>query len=138
MRSSQLSSSGFTNTNPIIYNWCEHHVGIIRNQFGDNLSNLSANLWSYRYDGFEAFSFDIFQGKQFYTMTLMATGSLDKNLDNSDYDVVDLSEALHIVGIIAEALKLQVKIGRRENETNRSLLSEPLTGNQTNGRLKTV
>ncbi|KZN63345.1 hypothetical protein [Pseudoalteromonas luteoviolacea] len=136
MDCSQLPPSGFTETNEISYEWCRFHVVEARKIF-DSRSRIQAHLWSYRHDGTEVFSFDLHQDGRCYPMTLQATGSYGDDLTQWDFTVPDLTEALHIIGILKESLSLNVEIGRRSNEVNNRLLETPLF-NKTNGRLKVI
>lgn len=138
MEFSDLPASGFTSTNPTSYAWCKYHVDQVKKKFGESASGLNAHLWSYRHGDTQCLSFDIYSDHEHYTMTLEAIGECDEYIESSDYGVFDLAEALHIVGIIKEALNLEVEIGRRQNEVNTQLLEQPLVGTETNGRLKLV
>lgn len=139
MNFSDLPASGFTNTSPISYAWCKYHIEKIRNKFGNcREPGLKAHLWSYRHGDTECFAFDIYKDGEHYTMTLEAIGDVDDYVESSDYGVFDLVEALHIVGIFKEALNLDIEIGRRNNEVNSQLISKPLAGNETNGKLKLI
>lgn len=137
MHFSDLSASGFTNTSPMSYAWCRYHIDKIREKFGSDIElALKCHLWSYRHGDTGCFSFDIYKDDECYTMTLESIGAVGDCVENSDYGVFDLVEALHIVGIFKEALNLEIEIGRRDNEVNAQLLAKPLTEKETNGRLK--
>ncbi|EPT2759202.1 hypothetical protein ACVP6W_003485 [Vibrio cholerae] len=47
--------------------------------------------------------------------------------------VVDMTEAIHLSGLLISALNADVIVGRHDNETNESLLAAPLKKSQTNG-----
>lgn len=134
---SDLSASGFTHTSEVSFNWCQIHITKARKLFDEN-KPIKAHLWSYRHADIEIISFDLYQNDKVYTMTLQATGKYGDEQLFEDWSVPDLVEALHIVGIFKSSLSLDIEIGRRGNEVNVQLLKTPLTGDQTNGCLKTI
>lgn len=50
-------------------------------------------------------------------------------------EVFDMTEALHLAGMITQALDATVTVGRTGNEVNETVLPAPLPAGNTNGRI---
>lgn len=131
---SYLGASGFTKTSNDLYEYLSKVVIDIKSKLP--LKNkVKAHLWSYRHDGRSVISFDLKELEKHYpiTITICAESNYDY-LDEPEFS--DISEAMHMIGILTKSLSLEVEIGRTCNETNQKLVSKPFSENQTSGELK--
>lgn len=134
----RLPASGFTHTLSEVHQWAGSVAGDIRNELS---GPLQARMWAYRHGDSRYLVCDFYDGRDnVYPLTLLATGQHDFHVGPSgtDASVPDMTEAIHMLGILARALDASVQIGLHENETNESVLSQPLQQGQTNGPMARV
>lgn len=142
---SDLPPSGFTYTLDETYEAAMALSIIVRCEFQDDKEALSCNLWTYRYGGGEMLSFDFCSGERHLPTTIYvgSNGSFNDirnykhgSLTNIEYSFIDMSEALHFIGIVQAMLNLTPKIGRRANERNNNLRVKPIV-NEYQGQMDT-
>ncbi|MCW6560052.1 hypothetical protein NFB50_16460 [Yersinia ruckeri] len=132
MRISNLDSSGFTGTNEDLHECAGKIVAESKKQFGG--SSLSAHLWAYRHGDAEILCCDLYckDTDTHMPITITATGMQHFGGTDEPY-VYDMTEALHLSGLVIRALDVTVEVGRGSNEVNAALLANPLGENHTNG-----
>ncbi len=132
---SALGASGFTFTRTELYNTASKIIKHSRHHFEE--SKIRANLWAYREQGYEHISCELFSDdntKKYLSITICAGGETD--FDHWDeLTVVDMTEALHLIGIVLTAINASISCGKVNNEINESILSKPLTNYETNGKI---
>lgn len=134
---SDLDPSGGTRTNTALHECAGRIVAAVRNHFGD--APVNADVWSQRwYNGEEIISCDFWKDETDrplpLTVTITALGQ--QRLDITDEpDVFDMTEALHLAGLITQALNATVTVGRTDKEANEAVLSAPLPAGHTTGRI---
>ena len=134
-----LGSNGFTYTLDNAHKWCGIQVKKIREEFSNDLHNVKGYLYAYRHDGYEKLALDYSHKsdrKRWFPMSFNTGCKHDTDYEGSDVCVPDMTEALHMAGIIIRSIGMPVEIGLFHNETNESLLAKPLTENQTIGHLR--
>lgn len=133
---SYLPASGFTKTNTLLHEFASRVVAEAKSRFGDN--KIKAGVWSYREQGREFLSCDLFSIDESIDIcmpiTICAEGEYCFDM-NDEPDVIDMAEAVHLAGIITKALDAVVEIGRLCNEVNECVLEFPLKDNETNGHI---
>lgn len=131
---SELNASGFTHTSTDLYEYLKHLVSDIKKKLPCE-SSIEAYLWSYRHSGYSVVSFDLMEGEKYYPITITICNEPDyAHLDEPDFS--DITEAMHMIGILSQSLDLKISAGRTGNEINEALLERPLSGKETNGKLK--
>jgi hypothetical protein len=131
---SVLEPSGFTNTNIELHDCAKRLVDKAKALF--KYEHLKAKVWSYRWDDSMVLTCDLFSltSELSMTITISAVGRL--MLDYLDEpEVYDMTEAVHLVGLITKALDAKVLVGRGDNEINTAILDNPLSEGQTNGTI---
>jgi hypothetical protein len=130
-------ASGFTTTNTELHTWAGKLVSKIKEKFNEN--EISAFIAAYREQEREHLSCDLINIEKNISMpiTICADGEyyLPLDTDMSEADVHDMTEALHLVGLITQAINAKVIVGRLVNETNEDVLVTPLIENQTNAHI---
>jgi len=135
---SNLSVTSITDTYLPLHQWAETVVTLACNMF--NKQPISANVWPYRDRGASILSCVLFNENQNIRLPICIEANGKYNFPELgdalvEVDVPDMAEALHLVGIITQALNSEVKIGRGDNEVNKSVLAEPLPENQPYGQI---
>ena len=142
---SDLPPSGFTYTLDETYEAAMALAHIVRREFQDDKEALICNLWPYRIGGGEMLSFDFFCGERCLPTTIdighrVSLKSITEyehgSCLNIEYSFLDMSEALHFIGIVQEMLELTPNIGRRANERNNNLRAQPIV-NEYQGQMNT-
>lgn len=129
-----LPESGFTVTLSDVYDWAKHHIDIVNKVFG---SNCDAHLWSYREQSSEWISFTVYNGKHIHDI-LFRIG-LPHDFNYSYPSVPDSCEALHMIGLITNALSINTQIGLNQNETNQYCTGQTKwKENQTNAQIQFI
>ncbi|WP_261641006.1 hypothetical protein [Erwinia mallotivora] len=130
---SHLPPSGFTSTSTALHTAAGGIVDAARQLFGDR--PVRASVWAFRHDGCTMLSCDLFCGDDDslnMPITITAEGEADFTVPDEP-TVYDLTEALHLAGLITRALDAQVVLGLGKNETNPAVLARPLATGETNG-----
>lgn len=132
---SELSSSGFTHTSIVLHLAAKVIVNNARALFKNN--KIYAHIYSYREQDYEHLACDLFIKKdQHQTMPITICAAKKSFFDCWDEpDVIDMTEAVHLVGIITTALSATIICGLHRNEVNHAVLDQPLKGNETNGKM---
>jgi len=135
---SDLSASGFTHTNTDLHIWAGKIVEEAKNYFSDEKIELS--IWSYIEQKYEHMSCDIRSTNnkdKYITITICAGGEyrLGEVSRGGDIEVHTMTEALHVCGIISQALECPISVGLGGNEVNKEVLEKPLGEAHTNGRI---
>lgn len=138
LRASDLPPSGFTMTQTELHNAAKQIVLKVREKFGRRPSLLEAHVWAYRFDGCSMLCCDLnVLGDVTKSMPITITASGQLELAHLDEpQVYDMTEALHLVGLITRALGARVVIGRGGNEVNPAVLQKPLKDAETNGPIE--
>ena len=137
LETSDLSASGFTRTRSDLHAWAKAVVEQAR-IFKDH-STVEAKVWAYREQGCEHLSADLYlkdRREPSFPITICADGGYYFPAivgGAAEADVPDMVEAMHLVGIITQALGATVSVGRGANEVNTDVLAAPLGENHTNG-----
>ncbi|MGU7843952.1 hypothetical protein ACV22V_31380 [Burkholderia sp. AW33-5] len=131
----RLPASGFTETPESVLVWADQVVSIARS----NLTGVEplVGLWAYRHGGFECLAADISDENDTsmgHSLTFLVGGDMD--LDIHEPSVPDMADALHLIGIVIEALQARVVVGLRSNEVNEMVLAHPLAPGETNGAIR--
>lgn len=131
----RLPASGFTDTLNGVYDWATKVVAKVRSDLG--VGPVRVSVWAYREQERQwlaaDFHADDFGLARSYPMTFVVGETHDFDLEEPN--VPDMTEALHMVGILCEALGATIEIGRRCNEVNRYCTPEAWGPGQTNARL---
>lgn len=136
---SYLPASGFTHTHLDVHSWAGKVVGLARSVFGEE--RVTARLWAYREQGRQHLSCDLCvkgNSKISLPITICAEGKHyfpDIKGGAAEADTYDMAEALHLAGLITEALNATIEVGLKCNEINEEILEEPLSEGQTNGKV---
>jgi hypothetical protein len=134
LKMSRLDPSGFTETNKDLHVCAEKIVKRAKEIF--KAEPVMAHVWSYRWGGYNMISCDLSSLDQKISMPITISAVERQMLEYFDEpDVFDMAEALHIVGIVTQALDAKIKIGLGRNEVNPAVLSSPLKEGETNGRI---
>ncbi|EHA1126437.1 hypothetical protein FG475_15055 [Vibrio navarrensis] len=132
---SDLPPSGSTFTNSALHKTAKAIIGKARELFGS--TPVSVHLWAYRRSEDEYLSCDFFVTDNL-KLTMPITISIADEADFEVWDepiVVDMTEAIHLSGLLISALNAHVFVGRHDNEINESLLAVPLNEGETNGSI---
>lgn len=132
----RLPASGFTETLNEVYEWAKNTVIKAKAAMPDG--GITVVVWAYREQNSEWLSVDFYDEKdRDYCMTFLI--GEPHTFEMSEPYVPDMTEALHMVGIVIEALGAKVKIGRRCNEVNKYCTpEEKWEEGQTNAHLSLV
>lgn len=129
--SCRLSASGFTHTLDGVYDWAKVVVAAAKKKLN---GPITLTLWAYRHGGHEYLAADFYtKANESYCLSFVVHHPHDFDLEQPG--VPDMTEALHMVGIVAEALEATIEIGCRQNETNKYCTPAPWQPGQTNARL---
>lgn len=134
----RLPASGFTQTLNPVYDWASTVVAYL--QTLANSQKVEAGLWAYREQFSEWLALDLTGGVNAHiTFLIGEPHNFHSDLDDGGVVAVpDMTEALHMAGIICDAFNAKVDVGCRANEVNRYCTPGPWGPNQTNARLKVV
>tara|TARA_B100000614_G_scaffold219761_1_gene206078 strand:+ start:718 stop:1164 length:447 start_codon:yes stop_codon:yes gene_type:complete len=135
VKNSDLPASGFTRTNTKLHQWAKHLVLKARSMFGGD--EIFAAVWAYREQGYDHLSCDLFNKDKSKSLpvTICSCGEYyfqDVKGGTAEADVHDMPEAIHLAGIITQALNAIVKVGLGKNEVNPEALAAPMREGQTN------
>lgn len=120
---SYLSASGFTDSNNGIYDWAKTAMNAVKLRLTGSIIN--GCLWAYRHQDVEYISLSFEdETEKNYSFTI-TTGFPYELKSISEPIVPDMTEALHMAGIIIQALEANMLIGRGWNEVNRYCIPEP-------------
>lgn len=127
-----LRASGFTKTTNGVYDWAAAVVAKVKEKLPEG--RLNAAVWAYREKGYEWLAV-CFHCDDEDTNDLGFTIGEDHSFHLVEPGVPDMTEALHMVGILCEALGAKIQIGRRCNELNQYCTPGKWRPGQTNGQL---
>jgi hypothetical protein len=127
-----LPASGFTRTTNDVYDWAKAVVTKVKEKLPEG--QINAAVWAYREQGYEWLAV-CFHRDDDDTYDLGFTIGEDHSFHLVEPGVPDMTEALHMVGILCEALAAKIQIGRRCNEVNPYCTQEEWRPGQTNGQL---
>lgn len=132
----RLPASGFTYTPDEVYIWAKRVVAAIRAALPSG-TPPNVLMWAYREQRREWLSL-IFHDTQErdYCLTFLIGDPHDFHM--TELTVPDMTEALHMAGILIADLDAVVSIGRRWNEVNRTCTPDAWVDGQTSGVLKLV
>jgi len=131
---SRLEPSGFTETSSALHECAGHIVAKAKAYFAG--APVKAQLWAYRWDDCEILSCDLLSEDAANAIPVTITAAGRQMLDVPDEpEVFDMTEALHLAGMITQALDATVTVGRTGNEVNETVLPAPLPAGNTNGRI---
>lgn len=126
-----LDASGCTDTPPDVLKWAREVGAVVKQKLS---APRTVYLWTYRRYGYEMLMCDFYDEHDNH-YPLIFTSGFNHNFNLEEPAVPDLAEAVHMAGILVEALDAKVaEIGRRGNEVNPDTLSRPLRAGETNGR----
>jgi hypothetical protein len=137
-RRCRLPASGFTETLDDVYDWASSLVNQL-NQLRVAAKPVQAFVWAYREQSFELVALDFDGGIDACLQFLIGEphnfyASIN---DGGVIAVPDMTEALHMIGIVLDALDIkEVKIGKRVNEVNPYCTPSQWVPGQTNAPLK--
>lgn len=132
-----LPSNGFTFTKNEVYDWLRNIVRKIKSEIGDE--KLVAYSWAYRVgdDNQELLAFDIVNDKEeIYPLAFCPVAEKHGYQLGDVVDVPDLIEAWHMIGMLTQAMNIEVHIGVTGNELNEYCTDEWKLPNQTNAQMK--
>ncbi|HBW0966177.1 TPA: hypothetical protein MEE01_005646 [Klebsiella pneumoniae] len=134
LKISLIDPSGFTETNKELHGCAGKIVKRAKEVFKSE--PVAAEVWSYRWGGYNIISCDLCSLDQKISMPITISAVERQMLEYFDEpEVFDMAEALHLVGIVTQALGANIKIGLGGNEVNPDVLSSPLKEGATNGRI---
>jgi hypothetical protein len=122
IKPSELRETGFTKTSDELREYIERLVVGI-NEHLPGARNLIASLWSYRHNGHSFVSLDIQDDQSVYAVTMAICSTTETaNYDQLNDPVFkDISELLHMVGLLAKAMNMKITVGLEENHRMYSL-----------------
>lgn len=127
-----LPASGFTRTVDEAYDWGCEVTRRIKQALPDGAIHVL--VWAYREQHREWLA-AIFYDAAGRDCTITFLSGYPHNFDLTEPYVPDMTEALHMTGIVADALSATITIGRRDNEVNRYCTPGVWVDEQTNGSL---
>ena len=131
---SDLNPTAFTFTDKEIHDCAGKIVKQAKEIF--NAAPVTARVWSFRHDGYEMISCDLSDQGETKWMPIVITATGEQMLEIIDEpEVFDMTEALHLAGLIVRAMDAKVIVGRGQNEINPEVLAKPLIGRETNGKI---
>ena len=132
---SDLPISGFTFTNAELHKAAKFIISKAREFFGTK--PVSVHLWAYRRSDDQYLSCDFFVPNNLkLTMPITISIADEANFEVWDEPVVgDMTEAIHLSGLLISALNAHIFVGRHKNETNKSLLAAPLKEGDSSGKI---
>lgn len=131
---SRLEPSGFTETNAALHACAGHIVAKAKASFAG--APVKAQLWAYRWHDCEVLSCDLLSEDAANAIPVTITAAGRQMLDVPDEpEVFDMTEAVHLAGLIIQALDATVTVGRTANEVNEAVLPAPLPEGHTNGTI---
>lgn len=134
LKQSRLEPSGFTETNAALHACAGHIVAKVKASFAG--APVKAQLWAYRWHDCEVLSCDLLSEDAANAIPVTITAAGRQMLDVPDEpEVFDMTEAVHLAGLIIQALDATVTVGRTANEVNEAVLPAPLAAGHTNGRI---
>lgn len=132
-----LPPSGFTFTKNEVYDWLRNIVRKIKSEIGDD--HLVAYCWAYRVgdDNQELLAFDIGNDKdEIFPLAFCPVAQKHGYQLGDVVDVPDLIDAWHMIGMLTQAMNIDVRIGVTGNELNEYCTDKWVHKNQTNARMK--
>ena len=106
---SELDASGTTQSTQDIQKAVERLAALARDKFGSE--KIKAHVWPYREQGYEMVSLDLYvdgiDERDWMPVIITAVNCNDFSVVDEP-DVVDISEALHLVGLLSKKLDLDV------------------------------
>lgn len=104
--------------------WCQYHASQVQKIFNCK-DSLRANLLPFR-DFEQCLNLKIMSenSDELYSITLNASGEFGADITESNFDVYDLVEAVHMIGILTQLLDLKVSIGNTRELERRSELAK--------------
>lgn len=134
LKTSHLDPSGFTKTNNELHDCAGKIVRYAKEKF--KKERVIARVWAYRFEGCNMMACDLFTQDRSVTMPVTISAVERQMLDDLDEpEVFDIAEAIHLVGLITQALDAKVIVGLGRNETNHQVLALPLGEGHTNGAI---
>lgn len=131
----RLPASGFTHTLNEVYDWANAVAKSAKAAM--HHQPVKVSIWAYREQNAEWLSVDFYTDDQSdgdYIMTFLI--GEPHSFDLQQPTAPDMTEALHMAGILCDALDAHISLGRRNNEVNRYCTPDPWSPNQTNGKLR--
>ena len=108
-----------TNTLSSAIDWAEFHIQEIPKRL---TGHISAHIWPFRRGNNEFLSFTLSDGiaEDDYSITFHCKD--EHNNEQTEYDVMvpDMSEALHMAGLVTTALNVNLTLGQYKSEFNSS------------------
>jgi hypothetical protein len=122
IKQSELKETGFIKTSKRLSEYLEKLLADINNHL-PGAEKLIGGLWSYRHNGYPFISLDIQDGQSIYAMTLTVSPTGDTaNYDNlNDPTFNDISELMHLVGLLSRALNMKIIVGLEDNQIMQGL-----------------
>ncbi|MBU3587438.1 hypothetical protein ICN30_06295 [Polynucleobacter sp. 31A-FELB] len=108
-----LPPSGASNTLSPVYDWAKTVVALLQKQ--SNGQRVKARLWAYRYSGAEWLVMEFLDGAE-GSFTFCIGEPHNYVVDDSSGTVTlvpDMTEALHMAGIVFNAVNAEVEVGNR-------------------------
>jgi hypothetical protein len=130
-----LPASGFTFTLPGVHQWAKEAVQAIRSKL--DTGEISVRVWAYREQGHEWLACDFINKDKDREspengLSITFLIGYPHNFGAEDLNVPDMSEALHMIGLVVTSLGAKVELGLSKNETNPSCTKTPWKPGQTN------
>ncbi|EKN4699667.1 hypothetical protein JE939_002839 [Yersinia ruckeri] len=135
---SRLDPSGFTETNKALHDYAGEIVKKAKELFKSE--PIMAQVWSYRWGGYDMVSCDLFSQDLTVSMPVNIS-AVERQLFEfrnefpDEPEVFDMAEAVHLTGLITQALDAKVSVGLGRNEVNPDVLAKPLEEGHTNGEI---
>lgn len=136
LKTSEIGPSGRTFTNSELHDCAAKIVQDAKRLF--DVEPVIAHVWSYRDGGYEHLSCNLFSADQRLVMpiTIFVSGQQLLDLEYVDKpQVFDMTEALHLAGLITAALNAKLILSRWCNETNPDVIAKPLEQGKINGKI---
>ncbi|HIA2852043.1 TPA: hypothetical protein ACWP1P_004812 [Escherichia coli] len=137
---SRLEPSGFTETNKALHDCAGDIVKKAKELFKSE--PVIAQVWSYRWGGYSMISCDLFSQDRTVSMPVTISAVERQMVEYpaesevfTEVEVFDMAEALHLAGLITQALDAQIIIGLGRNEVNPDVLAKPLEEDHLNGEI---
>ncbi|MFH7556444.1 hypothetical protein ACFHU4_16970 [Escherichia coli] len=137
---SRLEPDCFTETNKALHDCAGNIVKKAKEFFKSE--PVIAHVWSYRWGGYSMISCDIFSQDRTVSMPVTISAVERQMVEYpaksdvfTEVEVFDMAEALHLAGLITQALDAQIIIGLGQNEVNPNVLAKPLGEYQSFGEI---
>lgn len=133
----RLDASGCTDTPSIILEWADCAVAEVRNSLGG--ITVLAHVWPYSHGGNDFLGCSIrcdgANSAPGYALTFVIGPDVDL-AEVCEPHVPTMADALHMLGIVLDALDARMTLGRRGTEVNEDVLCEPLGMGRKSGPMR--